>query len=303
MFEILKATERAAIAAFHHIGKNDKYIIDKVATDAMREALNEMPFVGRIVAAEGEKDKAPTFTHNELVGAERSCCYAPKVRDIVCDPVDGTTPASRGQRDAISVLAMGEDCSLFSTKEFYMFKLAWNNTFPGWKTVNDLKYIRETIQEMKHILKRELVVCVLDRPRHKHIVDIVKEEGCRIKFIQDCDVGGAILTMSKVDVYIGVGGASEGVLAASALKCLGGKFQGIICDKEGKPKSDKVLNIDDLVYGDTTFVASGITDGDLLDGVKKTDGYLVSSVYMNKDGVRYIKSQISNSQLKHHANA
>lgn len=296
-FDILRATEAAAVASSEHIGGGDKIAADHAATEAMRDVLNEVEdFGGQIVIGEGKKDDAPGLFEGEKVGKGKLAW------DIAVDPLDGTSQTAKGGPGAMSVIAVGGLNKLFSTGDFYMLKMAY-----GPKLVWELDCVAnhfgeplregfmDLTSELDDFLKlagnmlrrgdddRPLTVCMLDRPRHAEFVKTFRKHGWRIRLIQDCDVSAAIATAlpdSGVDLYYGIGGAPEGVIAAAAMKCLGGHFEGIVVDKDLKPVDSKLLKTEDLAAGDVIFCATGVTDGHLLKGVKpgnKTHSVLMHS--------------------------
>jgi fructose-1,6-bisphosphatase class II len=276
--DLLKVTENAALAASKLVGRGDKIKADLEATLAMRDALNQLDFAGKIVLGEGRKDDAPGLFEGELVGkiwkgpdAELTDYY-----DIAVDPLDGTTPTAKGGYEAMSVIALGCSNCLFSAADYYMNKLAVGLQVAGKVDLSITDSISRTIKLISLATKKppvHITVCVLDRPRHDKLVEELRLLGCRIRFIQDCDVSGALCTAlldSGIDVYMGIGGTPEGVIAAAALKCLKGSFQGMLCDKEGNIVDDTVYKMEDLVKGDVTFCATGVTDGSLLKGIRYT---------------------------------
>lgn len=278
-FDILRATEAAAIAASKYIGAGDKEKADFAATTAMREVLNGIEdFGGQIVIGEGKKDNAPGLFEGETVGKSKIAW------DIAVDPLDGTSQAAKGGSGAMSVIAVGGLNKLYATNDFYMLKIAYGPRLKKiignccvdhdlQKMLSDMQYIGET-----------LTVCMLDRPRHTKYIEIFRQAGWRVRLIQDCDVSAAIATAlpdSGVDLYYGIGGAPEGVIAAAALRCLGGIHEGIVIDhKTLEPVDGKVLKTEDLASGDVIFCATGVTSGHLLRGVKpgnKTNSVLMHS--------------------------
>lgn len=280
IFDFLEATEAAALAVSKHIGSGDKKLIDKVASDAMRDKLNQVSFSGRIVIGEGLKDGSYGLFKGEKVGLCRgitdlksSLVDESRKCDIAVDPVDGTTQTSVGGYEAMSVLAAGSSGSLFQTEHFYMHKLAVGRQVAEVFHPNITTPIEETIKTICDILgKNQITVCVLDRTRHEGLIKRLRDCGCLIKLIQDCDVSGAIaaaMPNSGVDMYVGTGGSPEGVLAAAAIKCLGGYFEGYLVDnKTFKPIDDQIHNQFSLCKSDVMFSATGILDGSLLNGVK-----------------------------------
>ena len=268
--DLVRVTEAAAISASSEVGRGDKIAVDEAATTAMRERLNKIDFCGHVVIGEGVKDAAPMLYINEKLGLKSE--DEPQY-DIAVDPVDGTTAAAFGKPEAMSVIALGERGSLFSSEVFYMQKLAVGPQVCSKVELDLTDGISRTIKLISLALSKEpskMTVCMLDRPRHEETIGYLRRLGCRIKLIQDCDVSAAIATAlpdSGIDVYMGIGGAPEGVIAAAALRCLGGLFQGMLVDPKGNPVDNKVYQANDLAKGDVMFCATGITTGSLLKGV------------------------------------
>jgi fructose-1,6-bisphosphatase II len=276
--ELVRATEAAALAASRHLGRGDKEIVDQAAVDAMRPVLNTIAMRGTVVIGEGEKDEAPMLYNGEEVGDGTG----PEV-DFAVDPVDGTTLTAKSLPNALAIVAVAERHTMFDPGPcVYMDKIA---VAPELGDVVDLDAPVEAT--LAHIAKArgvpvpELTVAVLDRPRHDDLVRRIREAGSRIKFLLDGDVAGSIMAASpdtNVDLMIGVGGTPEGVLAACALKCLGGAFYGKLHPRDdGERRAaldagydlDRVLTLDDMVSGNNVFVAAtGVTDGELLRGVR-----------------------------------
>lgn len=283
-FDILRAAEAAAIASSHFVGCGDKNKADDAATTAMRRVLNEIPgFGAKIVIGEGKKDDAPGLFEGEIVGPSEVAW------DIAVDPLDGTTQTAKGGPGAMSVIAVGCPNSFFATDAFYMKKVAY-----GPRLVNLLRrewcslegsLVNRNLDELLYLIvrsceDREFTVCILDRPRHEEAIRTFRKNGWRVRLIQDCDVAAAIgtaLPKSGIDLYYGIGGAPEGVLTAAALKCLGGHIEGMIVDdKTHEPIDGKVLRTNDLASGDVLFVATGVTEGHLLNGVRS--GHKTNSI-------------------------
>jgi fructose-1,6-bisphosphatase II len=277
--EIVRATEAAAIAAGRHLGKGDKNQVDQAAVDAMRPVLGTVAMRGTVVIGEGEKDEAPMLYNGEQVGDGTG----PEV-DIAVDPVDGTTLTAKSLPNALAIVAIAERHTMFDPGPcVYMEKLAVAGDLAD---VVDFGAPIETnlrrIADSRGVSVGDLTVCILDRPRHEEwLVKRVREAGARIKFLLDGDVAGAIMAAEPntgVDLMVGIGGTPEGVLAAAALKCLGGAFFGRLYPRdedEGRRAREagydleKILTIDDMVRSDNVFVAAtGITDGELLRGVR-----------------------------------
>ena len=287
-----KVTARAAIAAARLVGRGDEKAADQAAVDAMRSALNAMPMRGRIVIGEGERDEAPMLYIGEEVGTGEG----PEI-DIALDPLEGTTLTAKAMSNALAVLALAPKGGLLHAPDTYMDKLAIG---PGYDENlvdldapagdNVLKLARA-----RGVKPEEIGVCVLDRPRHAAIIDSLRAVGCRVVLISDGDVAGVIYTTDPetgIDMYVGSGGAPEGVLAAAALKCVGGQFQGrlVFRNDEERGRADRIgvtdfkrrYALNDLASSDAIFAATGVTDGTLLRGVKNSNGHVrTHSLVMN----------------------
>ncbi len=312
--ELVRVTEAAAMAAGRWVGRGDKNGADNVAVNAMRQLITTVSMSGVVVIGEGEKDHAPMLYNGERVGdgAGPEC-------DVAVDPIDGTTLAAKGMTNAISVLAVAERGSMFDPSAvFYMDKLV---TGPEAADVVDINApVGENIRRVakaKNESTQDVTVVILDRPRHEHIVAAVRETGARIKFITDGDVAGAIMAVrpdTGIDLMLGVGGTPEGIIAACALKCMGGTIQGKLWPRDDAERQkaldaghdlDRVLSTDELVTGDNVFfVATGITDGELLRGVRYRSGSATthSLVMRSKSGtIRMIESWHRISKLRAYA--
>ena len=278
--KILKVSQLAAIAVYDYIGKKDQVLADKAAVESMRSELNKLDFRGTIVIGEGERDKAPMLFIGEKVGTNRSNAQF----DIALDPLEGTKITANNEKNALTVIALGNKNSFLNAPDVYMEKIAVGPGFP--KKLLDLDNpLEDTLEKLAFYKKKKienLSVCFLKRPRHKNIFDIVKKKKCKKFLIPDGDIFGAISTSIKkfnIDLYIGIGGAPEGVLAASALKCLNGQMQCrlIFSNSQQRKRAMKMgiknlkrkYQIEDLIKKDSIFVATGVTDGYLLSGVKK----------------------------------
>jgi fructose-1,6-bisphosphatase II len=279
--ELVRVTEAAAMAAGRWVGRGDKNGGDGAAVDAMRALIGTVSMRGVVVIGEGEKDEAPMLFNGEQVGGgEGPEC------DVAVDPIDGTTLMAKGMPNAISVMAVADRGAMYDPSAvFYMEKIA---TGAAAADVVDITVpVAENIHRVakaKHSSRGDVTVCILDRPRHEQLVKEVREAGARIKFITDGDVAGAIAAAREgtgVDLLLGVGGTPEGIIAACALKCMGGALQGRLWPKDDDERQkaidaghdlDRVLCLDDLVSGDVFFVATGITDGELLRGVQYRAG-------------------------------
>ncbi len=302
--ELVRVTEAAAMAAARWVGRGDKNGADGAAVNAMRLLIGSVSMAGTVVIGEGEKDNAPMLFNGEQVGDGTG----PAV-DVAVDPIDGTTLCAKGMANAISVLAVAERGSMYDPSAvFYMRKIA---TGPEAADAVDITApVSENLRGIARAKGRrvaDLTVCLLDRPRHDDLVAEVRQEGARIMFITDGDVAGAIMAAREgtgVDVLMGIGGTPEGIIAACALKCLGGTIQGMLWprDEQERRKAldagldlDRVLGTDDLVTGDNVFFcATGITDGELLHGVRyQRQGATTHSIVMrSKSGtIREVASE------------
>ena len=281
VLEMVRVTEAAAIAASKWIGRGDNDAADAAAVEAMRAALNELPFDGTVVIGEGERDEAPMLYIGEKVGSEQD--GGPKI-DIALDPLEGTTITAKAGPNALAVLAIAENGCLLHAPDVYMEKLAIG---PGYAegTIDLNRSLADNIRAVaaaKGVQPNDIVACVLDRPRHEEIIRQLRELGCGIVLIPDGDVAGVIAVTNPdtgIDIYIGTGGAPEGVLAAAALRCVGGQMHGRLLfrnDDEiarahrwGVEDLDRVYSMEDMAKGDCIFAATGVTDGSLLKGVHR----------------------------------
>ena len=309
--ELVRATEAAALAASRYLGRGDKNQVDQAAVDAMRPVLNTISMRATVVIGEGEKDEAPMLYNGEEIGDGTG----PEL-DFAVDPVDGTTLTAKSLPNALAIVAVSERHTMFDPGPcVYMEKIACAADLAD---VIDLNAPVETnlahIAKVRGVPVPELTVCVLDRPRHDELVARIREAGSRIKFLLDGDVAGAISAANpetNVDLMIGVGGTPEGVLAACALKCMGGAFYGRLYPRNDDERRlaldagydlDKVLTIDDLVRGDNVFfAATGVTDGELLRGVRyRPGGAQTQSIVMRgKSGtIRMVDSWHSLTKLR-----
>ncbi len=307
VLEMVRVTEAAAIAAARLIGRGDEKAADAAAVEAMRAALNELPMDGTVVIGEGERDEAPMLFIGEKVGSEIGT--GPKI-DIALDPLEGTTITAKAGPNALAVLAVAEEGNLLNAPDVYMDKIAVG---PGYSAgiISLEKSPSENVLAVakeKGVSPGEIIVCVLDRPRHEKLIAELRELGCGIMLIPDGDVAGVIATTNPdttIDIYMGSGGAPEGVLAAAALRCVGGQFKGRLlfrndderlrARKWGIEDLDKIYDLEELAKGDCIFAATGVTHGSLLAGVKRSrDGKLTTeSVVMRASSgtVRWVKSE------------
>ncbi|MBT5570440.1 MAG: class II fructose-bisphosphatase [Alphaproteobacteria bacterium] len=281
--EAVRVTEAGAIAAAKWVGRGDEKEADAAAVDAMRTALNRLHIDGTVVIGEGERDEAPMLFIGEKVGAG-----GPKI-DIALDPLEGTTLTAKANANAMAVLALAPDGDFLNAPDTYMEKIAIGG---GYR--DGLIDITATPQENLNALAKEkgvdvssLTVCILDRPRHEGLIAAVRDAGARIFLIADGDIFGVMATSdpdSGIDMYLGSGGAPEGVLAAAALQSIGGQMQGQLLfrndDEIGRARKlgiedlDRIYGLDDLASGDVIFCATGVTDGAMLQGVRRSPGVL-----------------------------
>jgi fructose-1,6-bisphosphatase II / sedoheptulose-1,7-bisphosphatase len=277
--EAVRVTEAAALAASRLMGRGDEKAADQAAVDAMRRALNGLSIRGRVVIGEGERDEAPMLYIGEEVGSGDG----PTI-DIALDPLEGTTITAKGGPNALAVVAMAEEGGFLNAPDVYMDKIAVGGGLP--EGVVDLdaqpaENLRE-LAKAKKVEIADIVACILDRPRHAELIAKVRGSGARIMLISDGDVSGVIATSrpeSGVDIYLGSGGAPEGVLAAAALRCIGGQFQGRLLFRNEDEKArarkwgltdlDRKYSLLDLAHGDVMFAATGVTDGTMLKGVRR----------------------------------
>ncbi|MCX5568450.1 MULTISPECIES: class II fructose-bisphosphatase [Kaistia] len=303
--ELVRVTERAAVAAARWRGRGDEMAADQAAVDAMRRELNRLPIEGTVVIGEGERDEAPMLYIGEKVGKGSG----PKV-DIALDPLEGTTICAKNQPNSLAVIAIAEGGSLLYAPDVYMQKIAIG---PGYaKGVVDLDASPlENIQALaaaKGVPVNEITACILDRPRHAKLIEDVRATGAALRLIGDGDVAGVIHTTNPdetgIDIYLGIGGAPEGVLAAAALRCIGGQMQGRLVTqsdaqreraaKMGVKDFDKKFTHDEMAKGDVLFAATGVTDGNLLSGVRfaRNGEITTDTVVMRSSSgtVRWIKA-------------
>ncbi len=281
VLEMVRVTEAAAISASRLIGRGDEKAADAAAVEAMREALNELPFDGTVVIGEGERDEAPMLYIGERVGSAQGS--GPNI-DIALDPLEGTTITAKAGPNALAVLAIAEEGCLLHAPDVYMDKLAIGPGYPEG-TIDLARTPADNVRSIaaaKGVEPADIIACVLDRPRHEGIIRQLRELGCGIRLIPDGDVAGVIATTDPdtgIDVYLGTGGAPEGVLAAAALRCVGGQMQGKLVfrnDDEvarahrwGVEDLDRIYTLEEMAKGDCIFAATGVTDGSLLRGVHR----------------------------------
>jgi fructose-1,6-bisphosphatase II / sedoheptulose-1,7-bisphosphatase len=279
--EVVRVTEAAALSASRLMGRGDEKAADQAAVDAMRGALNGLEIDGTVVIGEGERDEAPMLYIGEKVGKG-----GPRI-DIALDPLEGTTITAKGGNNALAVIAMAEEGGFLNAPDVYMEKIAVGKSV-GDGVVDLDETPAKNLQALSKALKKDIsdiLVCILDRPRHEELIRRVREAGARIMLISDGDVSGVIATSelsSGVDMYLGSGGAPEGVLAAAALRCIGGFMQGRLLfrnDDERKRAArwgitdlNRKYELLDLASGNVMFAATGVTDGAMLDGVRRFAG-------------------------------
>jgi fructose-1,6-bisphosphatase II / sedoheptulose-1,7-bisphosphatase len=278
--EIARVTEAAAIAAARWRGRGDEKSADQAAVDAMRQALNQIMLVdGLVVIGEGERDQAPMLYIGEKVGGGGS-----QNTDIALDPLEGTTLCAKAMPNAIAVIAMADAGSLLHAPDTYMDKIAVGGAYPEGVVDID-RTPQENIEALSHakgVKPNDIAACILDRPRHGELIEAVRSTGAAVHLISDGDVAGVIHTTNPeetgIDIYLGIGGAPEGVLAAAALRCTGGQMQGRLKTKSAEQRAramkmgvadfEKKLTLHDMASGDVIFAATGVTDGSLLRGVR-----------------------------------
>ncbi len=311
VLEMVRVTEAAAVAAAQLIGRGDEKAADAAAVEAMRRAFDDLYMDGTVVIGEGERDEAPMLYIGEKVGGAPG--KGPKI-DIALDPLEGTTITAKAGPNALAVLAAAEEGCLLNAPDVYMDKLAVGPGLP-----DDIIDLAKTptenvtaVAKAKGVKPSEIVVCVLDRPRHSAMITELRELGCGVVLIGDGDVAGVIAVTdpdTNIDMYMGQGGAPEGVLAAAALRCVGGQFNGRLVfrndDEKARAKKwgitdlNRIYKLEELAKGDCIFAATGVTSGSLLDGVKRkrtaTGGTIMTtdSVVMRASSgtVRWIKGE------------
>ncbi len=312
--EVVRVTEAAALSASMLMGRGDEKAADQAAVDAMRRALNGLAIEGTVVIGEGERDEAPMLFIGEKVGSG-----GPKV-DIALDPLEGTTITAKGGHNALAVVAMAAEGGFLNAPDVYMDKIAVGVGLPEGVVDLDAKpeqNLRE-LAKARNVEVSDIVACILDRPRHAERIARVRAAGARIMLISDGDVSGVIATSradSGVDIYLGSGGAPEGVLAAAALRCIGGQMQGRLlfrndderarAKKWGVTELNRKYGILDMAKGDVMFAATGVTDGAMLRGVRRhRAGAITHSMVMrSKTGTVRIIEAHHNFERKVWANA
>jgi len=282
-------TSRAALSSYYQVGKKNKIKADKAAVDVMRKELNKIDMFGKVVIGEGELDEAPMLYIGEKLGTNKGPHF-----DIAVDPLEGTNFAANNLPGALSVIAVAEKSNLFNAPETYMNKIATRFNEPG---LVDLDFSIEkninNLADFKNSKPEQLSVCILERPRHKEIIEKLLKLKVKIKFISDGDVSGALLVSNdkyNIDMFLGIGGGPEGVLAAAALDTLNCFFQGRFIFQTDKDKSraskmgiknfEKKYELKEIISGDSIFCATGITSGDLVNGIKIEDASFYSETFV-----------------------
>ena len=281
VLEMVRVTEAAAIGAAKLIGRGDEKAADAAAVEAMRAALNELAMDGTVVIGEGERDEAPMLFIGEKVGSAQGT--GPKI-DIALDPLEGTTLTANAGANALAVLACAEEGNLLNAPDVYMDKLAVGPGYPDG-IIDLAKSPSDNVRAVaaaKGVSPDEIIVCVLDRPRHADLIAELRSLGCGVALITDGDVAGVIAVTNEetnIDMYMGQGGAPEGVLAAAALRCVGGQFNGRLVFRKDDERAraakwgiedlNKIYRLEELAKGDCIFAATGVTDGSMLKGVKR----------------------------------
>jgi fructose-1,6-bisphosphatase II / sedoheptulose-1,7-bisphosphatase len=303
--EIARVTEAAAIAAATLRGRGNEKQADQLAVDAMRTALNGIDMDGMVVIGEGERDEAPMLYIGEKVGTGKG----PKI-DIALDPLEGTTLCAKAMPDSLAVIAMAEGGSLLHAPDSYMNKIAIGPGYPDGVVDLDADPADNVraLAKAKGVKPDQITACILDRPRHAELIAKVREAGAGIRLITDGDVAGVIHTTDPastgIDIYMGIGGAPEGVLAAAALRCIGGQMQGRLvfnkpddrdrARKMGVKDPDAKLSMHEMASGDVMFAATGVTDGTMLSGVKFGSSHITTETVVMRSAtgtVRWIKNR------------
>ncbi len=303
--EIARVTERAAVASARLRGRGDEKAADQVAVDAMRDELNKIDIDGTVVIGEGERDEAPMLYIGEKVGTGRG----PKV-DIALDPLEGTTLTAKAMANALTVIAVAEGGTLLHAPDTYMEKIAIGGGYEPGLVDLDVPP-EENIKRLaaaKGVSTRDITACILDRPRHAKIIEAVRSVDASVLLITDGDVAGVIATTTPedtgVDIYMGVGGAPEGVLAAAALRCTGGQMQGRLVTQSAEQKAraakmgiedfERKFTMEEMVAGNVIFSATGVTSGSMLRGVQFNNGTVSTETVVMRSAngtLRWIKAQ------------
>jgi fructose-1,6-bisphosphatase II / sedoheptulose-1,7-bisphosphatase len=312
VLEMVRITEAAAIAASQLVGRGDEKAADHAAVEAMRLAFDDLAIDGTVVIGEGERDEAPMLFIGEKVGG--AIGTGPKI-DIALDPLEGTTITAKAGPNALAVLACAEEGNLLNAPDVYMDKLAVGPGYPDG-IIDLAKSPTENVKAVaaaKGVKPSEIIVCVLDRPRHAELIAELRGLGCGVQLIPDGDVAGVIAVTNEettIDLYMGSGGAPEGVLAAAALRCVGGQFNGRLLfrndDERGRARKwgiedlHKIYKLEELAKGDCIFAATGVTDGSMLKGVKRLKSGMLTtdSVVMRASSgtVRWVRGEHRNKR-------
>ncbi len=305
--EIARVTERAAVAAAKLRGRGDEVAADQAAVDSMRKELNALNIQGTVVIGEGERDEAPMLFIGEEVGTGTG-----PVVDIALDPLEGTTLTAKAMPDALAVIAIAEGGTLLHAPDVYMDKIAIGGGYePGLVDLDASPQDNlKALAKAKGVPVSEITACILDRARHAKLIEEVRNSGAAIRLITDGDVAGVIHTTDPnetgIDIYLGIGGAPEGVLAAAALRCIGGQMQARLVTNNDEQRSraarmgiedfERKYNLNELASGDVMFAATGVTDGSILAGVKFDDKRITTDTVVMRAStgtVRWIKAQHS----------
>lgn len=303
--EVVRVTERTAMAAARMRGHGDEREADQAAVDAMRSELNQLPVQGTIMIGEGERDEAPMLYIGEEVGTGKG----PRV-DIAVDPLEGTTMCAKNQTNSLACIAISEQGGLLNAPDVYMDKIAIGPGYPAGIVDLDATPTEniKALAKAKGVPVSAITACILDRPRHAKLIDEVRGLGASIRLIGDGDIAGVIQTTdpeeTNIDIYLGVGGAPEGVLAAAALRCLGGQMQGRLminrpdqierAKRMGIADVHKKFSMEEMAQGDVLFAATGVTKGNLLDGVRFKGGKIITDTVVMRSWtgtVRRIKAE------------
>ena len=297
--EVVRVTEAAALAASRQMGRGDERMADQVAVDAMRNALNSLDIAGTVVIGEGERDEAPMLFIGEEVGTGKG----PKI-DIALDPLEGTTITAKGLTNSLAVIAMAEHDGFLNSPDVYMDKIAVGGGLPEGIVDIDNEPAKnlENVAKAKGLDVKDIVACILDRPRHEDLIKKVRDAVARIMLITDGDVSGVMATSeeaSGVDIYIGSGGAPEGVLAAAALRCIGGQMQGRLMfrndDERGRAERcgitdfDRKYELDDMVKADVIFAATGVTNGSIVRGARRIGNRLETETILMRSATGSVR--------------
>lgn len=307
---LARVSEAAALASAHWIGRGDEKAADQAAVNAMREQLNKLEIAGTVVIGEGERDEAPMLYIGEEVGTGNG----PEV-DIALDPLEGTTLTAKDMPNALTVIAMGPRGSMLHAPDVYMEKLAVG---PGLRTgvvTMDMSPSERVsaLASAKGVSTEDITVCVLERPRHEGMIAEIRKTGAAIRLITDGDVAGIIhcaeTERTGIDMYMGSGGAPEGVLAAAALKCMGGQLYGKLtfrndderarAEKAGITNFDRVYTLDDMVTQDVIFAATGVTDGSVVPGIKREPGYLTTETILMRSKTGSVRRMTYRNPIAH----